>query len=96
MLRITVNDVPELLTFRLEGTLTGPWVREAENCWQSANRKGRAVRLDLTGVTTIDVAGKRLLTSAHAEGAALVACGCLMRAIVADITGGSHHDCGCS
>ena len=34
MLRITVHDTPETLTFQLEGKLAGPWVRELEDCWQ--------------------------------------------------------------
>ena len=32
MLRITVHDNPESLTFQLEGRLAGPWVRELERC----------------------------------------------------------------
>ena len=34
MLRITVHDNPESLTFQLEGRLAGPWVREVEECRQ--------------------------------------------------------------
>ena len=32
MLRITVHDKPESLTFQLEGRLAGAWVREVEDC----------------------------------------------------------------
>jgi hypothetical protein len=35
MLRITANDNPPVLTFRLEETLEGPWVRELEQCWRN-------------------------------------------------------------
>ncbi len=38
MLRITTNDSPRVLTFRLEGRLEGPWVRELEQCWLYADR----------------------------------------------------------
>lgn len=88
MLRITIHDEPGSLTFQLEGRLVGPWVQEAESCWQQslASQHTWAPRLDLTGVTLIDADGKAFLASAHAQGAELIACGCLMRAIVADIT----------
>ena len=36
MLRITVEVCPRDLTFRLEGSLTGPWLRELEECWQGS------------------------------------------------------------
>jgi hypothetical protein len=87
MLRITVHDNPEALTVQLEGKLAGPWVRELEECWQrtQAGRRKSAPRFDLTGVTFIDAAGKAFLAARHAEGAEFVACGCLMRATVAEI-----------
>jgi len=47
---------------------------------------GPAVRVDLTGVTVIEAAGKAFLAAAHARGAELVAPGCLMKAVVAEIT----------
>lgn len=88
MFRITTHDRPESLTLRLEGKLVGPWVHEAEVCWQRtlADRRKSILRFDLSGVTMIDAAGKALLTAAHAQGAEFVACGCLMRAIVAELT----------
>jgi hypothetical protein len=88
MLRITTHRHPEFLTFRLEGKLAGPWVREVEGCWLSTP-PGSAIRFDLTGLTFIDAAGKAFLAARHAGGAELVACGCLMRSVVAEITAGS-------
>jgi hypothetical protein len=86
MLRITTHDNPASLTFQLEGRLAGPWVRELEGCWQNAMANGAQVlRVDLFGLTFIDAAGKQLLAAMHAHGAELVAAGCLMRAIVAEI-----------
>ena len=35
MLRITVHDNRQALTFQLEGRLAGLWVRELAECWQS-------------------------------------------------------------
>jgi anti-anti-sigma regulatory factor len=89
MLRITVQDEPGTLTFRLEGRLAGSWVRELQDCWQRAlaAHPQSAIRLDLTQVTSIDEAGKAFLAASHAHGAELIPTGCLMRAIVAEIGG---------
>jgi anti-anti-sigma regulatory factor len=87
MLRITVHENLEFLTFQLEGKLAGAWVREVEECRQRtlAGRRDMAVRLDLAGVTFIDAAGKDLLAAMHRQGAKFVAADCLTRAIVAEI-----------
>jgi ABC-type transporter Mla MlaB component len=89
VLRITVHDNPECLTFQLEGRLVGPWVRVLEDCWQSApDRQQRSiVRVDLTGVTTIDAKGRACLAIMHREGAEFVAADCLTKGIVAEIIG---------
>src|SRR5262249_22475603 len=88
MLRITIHNRATSVTLQLEGKLVGPWAREAEGCWQRAlaDKPKPAIRLDLTGVTMIDAAGKALLAAAHAQGAEFIACGCLTKAIVAELT----------
>jgi anti-anti-sigma regulatory factor len=88
MLRITVHDKPPALTFQLEGDLAGPWVEELQECWQMAivGRSAKSLRLDLTGVTFIDEAGRACLASLHCQGAEFVAAGCMTRAIVDEIT----------
>ena len=88
MLRITVHDTPPVLTFQLEGRLAGPWVRELETCWQGtlACQHELILRVDLTGVTFIDAAGKACLVALHRQGAELVAADCLTKAVVAEIT----------
>ena len=97
MLRITIHEDPGSLIFQLEGRLAGPWVREAEESWQRTRVRQRkpVLRFDLTGVTLIDATGKVFLTTAHAQGVELVASGCLMRAIVAEITHTPLSDAGC-
>ena len=94
-LRITLHEDPGSWTFQLEGKLAGPWVREATDCWRRtlAGQRTPVLRFDLTGVTLIDAAGKAFLAAAHAKGVALVACGCLMRAIVAELTHEPLPDC---
>ena len=88
MLRITVHDNLRSLTFQLEGTLAGPWVREVEKCRQRvlAGRRRPAVCLDLTGVTFIDAAGKACLAAMHRQGAEFLAADCLTKAVVAEIS----------
>ncbi len=90
MLRITVHDNPQALTFQLEGRLAGPWLRELEACWQStlAHQRKPILRVDLTGVTFIDDAGKACLAAMHCQGAELVAADCLTKEIVAEIRQG--------
>jgi hypothetical protein len=88
MLRITVRDEPESVTFQLEGRLAGPWVREAQKCWDetTGSHHHSAILCDLTGVTLIDHAGKAFLAAVHAQGAQFVASGCMMRCIVSELT----------
>ena len=62
MLRITVHETSQQITFKLEGSLTGSWVMELEDCWRAAssNPAGRLIRLDLTEVDSVDSAGTYL------------------------------------
>ncbi len=87
MLRITVHDNQESLCFQLEGRLSGAWVKEVEQCWQStlAQKHKPISRVDLTGVTFIDNAGKAWLAAMQRQGAELVAADCLTKEIVAEI-----------
>jgi hypothetical protein len=88
MLRITTHEKPESLTIQLEGKLAGPWVQELDKCWLNCGaREGKTfIRFDLTGLTFVDAAGKEFLAARYGEGAELVAAGCLMKAIVAEVT----------
>jgi ABC-type transporter Mla MlaB component len=94
MLRITTQHAPQVLTFRLEGQLTGPWVRVLEECWERAlaGPVGPVRRVDVTGMTSVDAAGEALLASLHRQGADLVAADCLTKALVAEITRESPPD----
>jgi ABC-type transporter Mla MlaB component len=87
MLRITVKTTRKSLTFQLEGTLAGAWLRELEQCWSSAMTRERkpTVRVDLTGVTFIDAAGKACLATMHRQGAEFIAHDCLTKDVVREI-----------
>jgi ABC-type transporter Mla MlaB component len=95
MLRITVHDAPPVVTFQLEGRLAGSWVPVLRECWQDtlARQRQPLLRVDLTGMTSIDAAGAALLASMHRQGADLVASDCLTKALVAEITAAApDHD----
>ena len=86
MLRITTHSSPDLLTFRLEGRLVGPWVTELRDCWRrTPSRDNRAVQIDLRAVTFVDAAGEELLADLYRQGADLLASGCQMKAVIAEI-----------
>jgi len=46
------------------------------------------VRVDLTGLTFVDDAGKACLAAMHRDGAEFIAPDCLTKGIVAEITSG--------
>jgi ABC-type transporter Mla MlaB component len=86
MLRITTQNDMQLLTFRLEGRLAGPWVHELRDCWQSAlSPLPAVVHVDLRSVLFVDAAGKNLLIDMVRQGAKLLAYDCQMKAVVAEI-----------
>lgn len=88
MLKITVQDAADGLWLQLEGKLAGAWVAELEDCWRTAALalRGRQLSVDLTCVDSIDAAGKYLLALMHKAGAQFVVSGCLMSALVQEIT----------
>lgn len=87
MLRITVHYDPRVLTFQLEGDLAGPFVPELESCWRNSltSQPATVRRVDLTGVTSIDEAGRACLAKLHRLGAEFITADCLIDAIVSEI-----------
>lgn len=89
MLRITIQESPQSSTFKLEGKLIGPWVRELEQAWTAARAAApavdRTVIVDLADVAFIDCAGKDLLARMHESGAKLLARSPMNRCIVDEI-----------
>jgi len=87
MLRITLDKNSRATTLRLEGRLTGPWVDELERTWRALASDpidGR-VSVDLTDVTFVGEAGKKLLEAMYGEGAKLKASSCVTRRLVDEI-----------
>jgi ABC-type transporter Mla MlaB component len=87
MLKITVDTELEEVQMKLEGELAGTWVGDLERCWQTtrASFAAKRVRLDLTGVTRVDDAGRYLLALIHGSGARMVSSGVEMKDLLESI-----------
>jgi ABC-type transporter Mla MlaB component len=96
MLRITVHDTPDALTFQLEGRLAGPWVQVLQECWHSnlARQRHPVCRVDLAGVTSLDAAGQACLAALHSQAVEFITADCLTNAVVAEINQTPAPDCG--
>jgi hypothetical protein len=94
MLKITLHDSAAEFRFHLEGRLSGPWVDELRQCWQTAasTTEGRSTVLDLHEVDFIDPAGQKLLSDMHAAGIRFVADTPLIQAFVEEACPGC--ECG--
>jgi len=84
MLRITIEKKPDSTILRVEGKITGPWLAELEQAWQTVlpQLNGTALLVDLTDVTLISEEGKRVLEAMHESGAKFKASGCVTRRVV--------------
>lgn len=87
MLKITLHDSPHELRFRLEGRLSGAWVAELRQSWQTAasTTQGRTTVLDLCDVDFIDAEGQALIADMHRQGVRLKAVTPLIRSLVEEI-----------
>jgi anti-anti-sigma regulatory factor len=99
MLKISVkNGEPHKQPLlEVEGRLAGPWVEELERSWEAERRiaNSEEVVVRLSNVTFIDDAGKELLSRIFRAGSQLEGSGCMVRAIIARITGAGFAVNGC-
>lgn len=88
MLKITHHNEGRVTTLKLEGKLSGEWVRELMNCWQQVmlTGEGKTIRIDLASVTWVSDEGKALLSAMRRHGTELLAANLLMAGIVAEIS----------
>jgi len=92
VLKITIHDGPEALTFQVEGKLVGAWAKELEQSWKTAAASvldRKALIVDLTETLYIDEEGKRVLKKLFREGAFFRTAGAMTRSVVDEITGKS-------
>ncbi len=94
MLRITMLDSAEALTFLVEGKLIGDWAKELEQSWKQAAaiRGHRALIVDLSETLFIDDEGRRVLAKLFREGAFFRTACPMTESIIAEITGSSGAD----
>jgi anti-anti-sigma regulatory factor len=99
MLKISVKneETGKHLLLEVEGRLAGPWVEELERCWESEKRRTApaAIVVRLCNVSFIDETGTDLLRKMFQAGAKLEGSGCMVRAVIARITGATlpAEDC---
>jgi len=91
MLKITLHDSSRELRLKLEGRLSGPWVRELQQCWLTAASAtaGRGTVVDLEEVDFVDGEGQALLAEMHGSGVRLVARTPLIRSLLEEISDGA-------
>ncbi len=93
MLKITIYDSAQELTFQLEGRLCGLWVEELRQCWLTAasTTGGRSTVLDLREVDFVDPAGQSLVGEMDAAGVQVQASSPLIQALVAQCDSVEEH-----
>src|SRR5215470_5609902 len=84
MLKITLKNDLRPVTVKLEGKLSGPWVTELARAWGRfiADKPAKTLTVDLSEVTFIDSAGRKLLSSMVDRGAELQASHLMTKYIV--------------
>lgn len=89
MCEFRLHDTPEAFRIQLSGELVETSVPEVALCWQtgSSTLGGRRLVVDLTGLASVDSAGRDLLGSMNRAGAEFIATSPVMRELVRDITG---------
>lgn len=74
-LKITGGEITErVVTLRLEGKVTGHWVREVEKACERVLSAARGLILDMRDVTFVDRGGIHLLRDLQARQVQLVRC----------------------
>lgn len=88
MVRVTTEDEVEMVRLKIEGRLAGNDVNHVQVHWQTiiAARERSSILIDLTGVTFVDEAGKRLLAEMKRHGDKFVAGGLLTKAIIEEVS----------
>jgi ABC-type transporter Mla MlaB component len=87
MLKITLHDSASELRFKLEGKLSGLWVKELRQSWQTAQStvRNRKTVLDLADLEFVDPEGQALLEEMHRQGVTMIAMSVFIRAIVDEV-----------
>ncbi len=91
MLKITLHDSAGEFRLKLEGKLSGLWVQELQQCWQTASSttQGRKTVVDLGEVDFVDPQGQTLLCDMHAQGVEMEAVTPLICSVLKEVCAAS-------
>jgi ABC-type transporter Mla MlaB component len=69
VLKITIQEEAKKVRLKLEGRIVGPWVTELDRIWHSLGPSldGKALSVNLCGVTYIDREGRGLLADMYRQ-----------------------------
>ena len=84
MLKISILDTPSKRQLLIEGKLVGPWASELARVWRqaTADLNGRALIIDVKGLTTITEDGENVLLELMKEGASFRSSGVFTKQIL--------------
>ena len=84
MLKISILDTPSKRQLLIEGKLVGPWASELARVWRQATTdlNGRALIIDVKGLTTITEDGENVLLELMKEGASFRSSGVFTKQIL--------------
>ena len=84
MLKISILDTPSKRQLLIEGKLIGPWASELARVWRqaTADLNGRALIIDVKGLTTITEDGENVLLELMKEGASFRSSGVFTKQIL--------------
>ena len=83
-MKISILDTPSKRQLLIEGKLVGPWASELARVWRQATTdlNGRALIIDVKGLTTITEDGENVLLELMKEGASFRASGVFTKQIL--------------
>jgi hypothetical protein len=84
MLKISILDTPSQCRLLIEGKLIGPWATELANVWRqaTADLNGRALIIDVKGLTAITEDGENVLLELIKAGASFRSSGVFTKQVL--------------
>jgi hypothetical protein len=84
VLKITITKTPAEMRWVLQGRLVEPWVSELRTNWKKAYRSRKVCTcvVDLSDVTSVDLAGEKLLRAMSRRGVQFIASGLYIRHVL--------------
>jgi ABC-type transporter Mla MlaB component len=87
MLKIRVDNQPEIITLYVEGKLVGDCVDELRRVWTTLRTESptKPTTVELSSVRVVDVTGRKLLTQMHEWGSQLAGSGLVIGSLINEI-----------